>query len=354
MKLKLAENIKNFRKDKKMTQEKLAEALGVTVGAVYKWESGLSTPELSLIVEMADFFDTSVDVLLGYKMRNNSVDNILNNIVKLCKSYDPEAITEVDKAMVKYPNSFEILNISAETYGYYGITRRDCTMMRKAIDLFEKVILLLPQNTNPKVNEATIRGNMANILFVLGETNNGLEIWKKYNASSMYSGVIGTYMTIFTDNKEEAVPYLSEGLVKAFSDMLTTIVGFIFFFCQKKDWKKALEINNFAITFINGLKSNEEFNSLNKIHSELLATLSYIQKKSGKEKESEHTFKEAIETARRFDSDPDYSINSMRFVEYDKDLIVFDVFGAGAIESILKIFSKLGDDELIIKCKGLI
>lgn len=41
MKIKLAENIKIFRKERKMTQEQLAEALGVTVGAVYKWEQNI-------------------------------------------------------------------------------------------------------------------------------------------------------------------------------------------------------------------------------------------------------------------------------------------------------------------------
>ena len=65
MKLTLAENIRSFRKERKMTQEALATVLGVTVGAVYKWEAGLSVPELDLIVRIADFFDTSVDALLG-------------------------------------------------------------------------------------------------------------------------------------------------------------------------------------------------------------------------------------------------------------------------------------------------
>ena len=43
----------------------------MTVGAVYKWEARLSQPELSMVMELADFFDTSVDVLLGYEMRDN-------------------------------------------------------------------------------------------------------------------------------------------------------------------------------------------------------------------------------------------------------------------------------------------
>lgn len=69
--MKLSENIRAFRKARWLTQEQLAEVLGVTVGAVYKWESRLSQPELRTIMDLADFFDVSIDVLLGYKMKDN-------------------------------------------------------------------------------------------------------------------------------------------------------------------------------------------------------------------------------------------------------------------------------------------
>ena len=49
MKLKLHENIKAFRRERGLTQEKLAEALGVTVGAVSKWENGNNTPDIIII-----------------------------------------------------------------------------------------------------------------------------------------------------------------------------------------------------------------------------------------------------------------------------------------------------------------
>lgn len=42
MEMRLAENIRTFRKQRKLTQEQLAEVLSVTVGAVYKWEAGVS------------------------------------------------------------------------------------------------------------------------------------------------------------------------------------------------------------------------------------------------------------------------------------------------------------------------
>lgn len=50
----------------RLTLERLAEALGVTAGAVYKWESGKAMPELGMLVEIAAFFETSVDALLNY------------------------------------------------------------------------------------------------------------------------------------------------------------------------------------------------------------------------------------------------------------------------------------------------
>lgn len=46
----LSEHIRSLRKARGLTQEQLAEALGVTVGAVYKWESRLSLPELPMLV----------------------------------------------------------------------------------------------------------------------------------------------------------------------------------------------------------------------------------------------------------------------------------------------------------------
>lgn len=51
MRIKLSENIKKFRNKRKMTQEQLAEAMGVSSSAVYKWESNQSMPEINLILE---------------------------------------------------------------------------------------------------------------------------------------------------------------------------------------------------------------------------------------------------------------------------------------------------------------
>ena len=105
----LAENIRVFRKERGLTQEQLAEVLGVTVGAVYKWEAKLSLPELSLIMELADFFDTSVDVLLGYEMKDNRLRVTVERLKDYAYRKDRAGLAEAEKALKKYPNAFDVV-----------------------------------------------------------------------------------------------------------------------------------------------------------------------------------------------------------------------------------------------------
>ena len=81
MEMPTGKTIQTLRRQKGLTQEQLAEVMGVTVGAVYKWEAKLSQPELQMIVELADFFDTSVDALIGYTIKDNRRDATLARLM---------------------------------------------------------------------------------------------------------------------------------------------------------------------------------------------------------------------------------------------------------------------------------
>ena len=61
----LGENIIKFRKAKGLSQEKVAEVLGVSRQAVTKWESNISRPSSDNLIKLADTLGVSVEVLLG-------------------------------------------------------------------------------------------------------------------------------------------------------------------------------------------------------------------------------------------------------------------------------------------------
>lgn len=64
---KFAEQLVSLRKQAGMSQEDLAEKLQLTRQTISKWETGASTPDLDLLVRLAEVFDISVDCLLGIK-----------------------------------------------------------------------------------------------------------------------------------------------------------------------------------------------------------------------------------------------------------------------------------------------
>lgn len=58
--------LRELRKEKQFTQEQLAERFGVTSRSVSRWETGSNMPDLSILVELADFYDVDIrDIIDG-------------------------------------------------------------------------------------------------------------------------------------------------------------------------------------------------------------------------------------------------------------------------------------------------
>lgn len=72
----VADRIQNLRKIKGISQEQLAEAIGVSRQAVSKWESEQSTPDLEKIVLMSDFFDVTTDYMLKGIEPTNEIEHM--------------------------------------------------------------------------------------------------------------------------------------------------------------------------------------------------------------------------------------------------------------------------------------
>lgn len=65
-----AEQLKTLRKINGLTQKELAEKLKIKQNSYSDWENGKSEPNIEMLVRIADYFDVSLDYLLGGKMKN--------------------------------------------------------------------------------------------------------------------------------------------------------------------------------------------------------------------------------------------------------------------------------------------
>lgn len=85
---KLADNLKKIRKDNNLSQEQLAESLGVSRQAISKWESGLAYPEMDKIIQLCNKFELNIDDLLNKDIREmKNEEKTKNNINKILDSF---------------------------------------------------------------------------------------------------------------------------------------------------------------------------------------------------------------------------------------------------------------------------
>ena len=87
---KFSENLKKIRKDNNLSQEQLADELGVSRQAISKWESAVAYPEMDKIIAICDKFNLNIDDLLhkdikevkGEEESKNKINNFVDDILK--------------------------------------------------------------------------------------------------------------------------------------------------------------------------------------------------------------------------------------------------------------------------------
>ncbi len=108
MELMIAERLKKYRKDRNMTQEQLAEVFGISPQSISKWECGDGYPDITFLPAIANYFEVTVDELIGndeISAKDDVQKNYFNVVQKL--SHD-ERLTLGLKYHKKYPRNWHI------------------------------------------------------------------------------------------------------------------------------------------------------------------------------------------------------------------------------------------------------
>mgnify|MGYP003295368727 CR=1 FL=1 len=104
----LPENLKKYRALKNLTQEDVAEYLGITPQSVSKWERGESYPDITFLPALANIFETSIDLLIGMDTirAEQTRYNIHKTAVEFQRNGDYASAKKVYRdALLIYPNN---------------------------------------------------------------------------------------------------------------------------------------------------------------------------------------------------------------------------------------------------------
>lgn len=111
--------IKKLRRERDITQEQLAEYIGISSQAVSQWETDKTAPDISQLPLLAHIFDVSTDEILGVDLQKNEekIQAICDEAhVFYAKGEFGEAVKILEDGLRKFPRSYKIMANLAENY----------------------------------------------------------------------------------------------------------------------------------------------------------------------------------------------------------------------------------------------
>lgn len=315
MELKLAENIRSFRKNKKMTQEQLAETLGITVGAVSKWESAATTPEIGMIMRLAELFDTSVDVLVGYQLQSGALEQVLAQIKQFREErlYD-EAIRIGEKALQKFPNNFDVVYQTALSHLAQGFgDRKYEDSAIRAQELLRRSLELFDQNTDPEISLWLVKNQLGESYMRWPEK--ALEIFQENNFNGINDARIAQLLSDVLKQYDEAMPYAKRAFRKMTEDLVSSMVALISAYEGKKQFDQGEECHNWLIKTLESMEPDEGFSELTWSRITLIQSQAEILYKHRKREEAKECMLYARRLAKAYDETPNEEIRISRFFD---------------------------------------
>ena len=113
MNLNIGNKIRLLRKQRGITQEQLAEALGISFQAVSKWENNIALPDITLAPALASYFGVTMDELFEYRLRETEekIEQICDRAYRFRRDNDPAGSRAVlEEGLKAYPDNDILLN----------------------------------------------------------------------------------------------------------------------------------------------------------------------------------------------------------------------------------------------------
>lgn len=349
MELKIAENIRKLRKSKSMTQEQLAAAFGVTIGAVSKWESGSSVPDVTIIMEMAQFFGVSTDYLLGYSTKNEGEEEILARLKELRDSHRfKEAVEVAEQAIARFPNNFKLIHYCAVLFALAGTFEKKDHYFERALELHNLSLQLLAQNTDLRINEWTIRNDIAHTYMWQGKNDIALEKMKENNAGGINADEIGRTQ-IFIGQYEEGLSNVSFALFKNIGKIMLLVAAYVEAYIALKKYDDALHICDWTYGLMDGMRTPGKMSYFDEtvVLIRILRLWVFCETKDCEALERE--LRMAYPEALRFDAAPDHGYENARHFLTKEPLTPFVKFAPTLVEGIDSSFSDVDNDSEVYR-----
>ena len=139
----IGQNIKKYRKNAGLTQEALAETLGLTASAISQWETDRVMPDITQLPLLCRAFGVTSDQLLGIDdvTMEGIIDSIIEKSNELCSQEKyKENCSFLRSSFQEYPNSYELMSMLAHSIAFENYPEPNPSGRAEQIELFEMIL----------------------------------------------------------------------------------------------------------------------------------------------------------------------------------------------------------------------
>ena len=97
--MKIGNFLKELRKEKGLTQSRLAEQFNVSDRTVSRWETGSNLPDLSILVELADYYDVDIREIINGERKSENMERELKDTLEQVAEYSNAEKEKLKKKM---------------------------------------------------------------------------------------------------------------------------------------------------------------------------------------------------------------------------------------------------------------
>lgn len=136
MEIRIGNKIRELRKKHRLTQEQLADNIGVSFQAVSKWENDIALPDITLIPVIANYFGVSTDEVLCYDSteKDKEIERLIYESYKLRETNPEEGRKILESGLKKYPDNDILLNNLLYVINYSTNPDETIALASKIID----------------------------------------------------------------------------------------------------------------------------------------------------------------------------------------------------------------------------
>ncbi len=321
--LNLGNKIFTLRKEKQLTQEKLALAVGVSTAAVSKWETGATYPDIALLAPIARVLGSTLDNLLSFEseLSKEELDVI---VTEISERFDKEGFrsgySKCRTYLKEYPNSDSLKMELGPLVIKYAYTIEDDyseeeykKVIRDNIQLYEEV-----KNSTDKTLSMTACVWLISSYMSIGELEKAEELLSQLPKDEINANRLAPSLHLLKEDLETASNLAAQALLGDLQNILSSIMTLHTIAIRTKNFEKSLHYANTYLSVV------EEFQLMNASTAYDLLIDTYLH--TGEVKKAAENFRRMIEAILSLDfsykDHPIFSNISRNIVTTTKESIV--------------------------------